>query len=88
MAAESHTSLFELYHSEFAKTGKRAKKMNRSGKKAIANWEFVSGYMTKEKQNNTQSFINCLYNIGRIFSKLKPKSNEELKVGLLANCNF
>ena len=80
LAAESQTSLFELYHSHFQKTGKKALRMNRVGKQALQNWEFVGGYMTKEKQDKSQSFINCLYNIGRIFSKLKAKTNEELKV--------
>ena len=54
--------------------------MNKSGKKAISHWEYVREYMIKEKQNKSQSFINCLYNVGRIYSKLKVKTNEELKV--------
>jgi hypothetical protein len=80
LAAESYTCLFELYHSKFSKTGKMGKRMNKSGKKAIYHWEYVREYMIKEKQNKSQSFINCLYNVGRIYSKLKVKTNEELKV--------
>lgn len=82
LAAESHTSLFEMYHSQFSQTGKKGKKMNKYGKKAIGHWDFVSEYMVKEKQNKSQSFINCLYNVGRIYSKLRAKTNEEHKVSM------
>lgn len=78
--AETQACLFELYHSVFIKNGKKHKKMNKSGKKSISSWEFVGEYMRKEKQDNSQSYINCQYNIGRIYSKLKAKTNSELKV--------
>ena len=85
IGAETQTCLFELYFGEFNKSGKKRKKMNKSGKKAIQNWEMVAEYMKKEKQDNSQSYINCHYNIGRIYSKLKPKTNKQLKVSLYQN---
>ena len=83
LSAETHTSLFELYHSHFNQTGKKARRMNRGGNKAITYWDFVGEYMRKEKQDNTQSYINCLYNVGRISSKLRAKTNFEMKTNLL-----
>lgn len=80
LAAETHTSLFEQFHSEFSHTGKKGRRMNKSGRKAIVHWEFVGEYMVREKLNNSQSFINCLYNVGRIYSKLRPKTNAEHRV--------
>ena len=80
LAAETQTSLFELYFAYFTKNNKKVKRMNKAGNRALKNWAFVSDYMVKEKQDASQSFINCQYNMGRIYSKLKTKTNLELKV--------
>lgn len=65
------------------KNNSKAKRMNKAAKRAIKNWLDIGKYMEDEKQDNTKSYVNCMYHLGRMYSKIKSKTNQELRVGSL-----
>lgn len=77
------TVIFELYQKNFIKTGKGFKKMNQVGKEALNAWNVVSEYMESTEQALQQSYINCLYNKGRIYTKMHESDKSALKQNLI-----
>lgn len=81
--ADVETHIFEIYQQEFVKTGKGAKKLNNVGKEALSRWNSVSEYMESTDQTLQQSYINCLYNKGRIYTKMHESDKAVFKQNLI-----
>ena len=81
--AESQTREFERFLENYLKKGKKLLKMNKKGKECLKNWQKVIDYFFEIKETKNQSLINCLYNKGRILTKIVESDNLIAKENLI-----
>lgn len=81
--AESQTREFERFLDIYMKKGKKLNKMNLKGRKSLENWQIVIDYFFEIKETKNQGLINCLYNKGRILTKLVEFDQIKAKKNLI-----
>lgn len=57
--------------------------MQIKGKQAMEIWDYIIQYFKDEKDTENQSYLNCLYNRGRILTKMFINDKIEMRENLI-----